>query len=314
MYYIGIDLGGTTIKGGIVTEDGKIISSISEPTMPKREDYEIIKSIAQLSLNLIKKENLNISDIYSIGIGAPGLVDSKNKIISTSSNINFNNTNVEKEMKKHISLPIYLENDANCATIAEFICGSMKGYDSGVMLTIGTGVGGGVILDNKLAKGSYIGEGELGHTIVDYTNGEYCGCGQKGCLETFCSANSIIKYAKHLLNDKTDSKILNFATSFDDITAKNVFDAYDLGDDIATQAIKRFNTYLAIGIVNFINIFKPAIISIGGGASARGEKLTIPVEKIAKKMIYGNSFETKIVPAILGNDAGIIGAAMISKA
>ena len=314
MYYIGIDLGGTTIKGGIVTEDGKIIRTMCEPTMPKREDSEIIKSIAQLTLNLIKEENLNIKDIHSIGIGSPGLIDSKNKIIVTASNINFNNTNVEKEIKKHINLPIYLENDANCATIAEFVCGSMKGYDSGIMLTIGTGVGGGIILDNKLAKGSYLGEGELGHTIVDYTNGEYCGCGQKGCLETFCSANSIIKYAKQLLQDKKESKILDLADSFDTITAKNIFDAYDLGDDIAKQVIERFNTYLAIGIVNFINIFRPGIISIGGGASARGKKLTSPVEKIAKKMIYGNGFETKIVPAILGNDAGIIGAAMISKA
>ncbi|WP_250277653.1 ROK family protein [[Clostridium] colinum] len=313
MYYIGIDLGGTTIKGGILTEDGKIIRTISKPTLPQREDSEIVKSMALVALELIKEEGLNIKDIHNIGIGAPGLIDSKNKVIVASSNINFNNTNIEKYMKNHINLPIYLENDANCATIAEFLCGSMKGYKNAIMLTIGTGVGGGIILDSKIVKGSYLGEGELGHTIIDYTGGEYCGCGQKGCLETFCSANAIIKYAKHLLKDEKESKILHFAESFDDINAKNIFDAYDFGDDIAIKVIERFNTYLAIGIVNFINIFKPDVIAIGGGASARGEKLTKPIEKIAQKMIYGNGFETKIVPATLGNDAGIIGAGMISK-
>ena len=313
MYYIGIDLGGTTIKGGIVTEDGKIIRSISTPTLPEREGSQIIKSMAQVAIDLIKEEGLDFNSIHSIGIGSPGLIDSKNKIIVSSSNINFDNINVEKEMKKYINLPIYLENDANCATIAEFVCGSMKGYENGIMITIGTGIGGGVILDNKLTKGTYLGESELGHTIVDYTGGEYCNCGQKGCLEVFSSASSIIKYAKQLLEQDNNSKILELSDSIDDINAKNVFDAYDLGDSIAIKVIERFNTYLAIGIVNFVNIFRPAIICIGGGASARGEKLTKPIEEIAKKMIYGNEFNTKIVPAILGNDAGIIGAAMISK-
>lgn len=314
MYYIGIDLGGTTIKAGIVTEDGKIIRTKSVPTLPDRAGEEIVKSMAFIALDLIKEEGLNIEEVHSIGIGAPGLIDSKNKVIETASNINFKYTNVEKEMKKHINLPIYLENDANCATIAEFVCGSMKGYDNAIMLTIGTGIGGGVILDGKVAKGSYLGEGELGHTIVDYTGGEYCGCGQKGCIETFCSAKSMIKYAKKLLEANKDSKILELAESFEDINAKNIFEAYDLGDEIATKVIDRFNTYLAVGIVNFINIFRPGVICIGGGASGRGEKLTKPIEDIAQKMIYGEGFKTKIVPAILGNDAGIIGAAMISKA
>lgn len=314
MYYIGIDLGGTTIKAGIVDKNGKIIKTLTTDTLPKRQDTEIVKSMAMLALDLIQQQGLKIDDIHSIGIGSPGLVDSKNKVIVASSNINFNNTNIEKEMQKHINLPIFLENDANCATIAEFVCGSMKGHKDGIMITIGTGVGGGIILDGKVAKGTYLGEGELGHTIVDYTNGEVCGCGQKGCLETFCSANAIIKYAKELLKDNKSSKILELCNSFDAINAKNVFDAYDMGDEIATKVIEKFNTYLAIGLVNFINIFRPSIICIGGGASARGDKLTKPIEKKAKEMIYGNGFETKIVPATLHNDAGIIGAAMISKA
>lgn len=314
MYYIGIDLGGTTIKGGVVTEDGKITSTISMPTLPEREGEEIIKDIAVLSKRLIEENNLNLDDIKCIGIGSPGLIDSKNKIVVTSSNINFHNINVETEMKKYIDLPIYLENDANCATIAEFVCGSMKGCKNAIMLTVGTGVGGGVIVDSKMCKGTFLGEGELGHMIVDYSSNVVCGCGQIGCLETFASSNSIIDYAKQLLKDEKESEILKIAGSVENINAKAVFDAYDLKDEIATKVIERFNTYMAIGIVNLVNIFRPDVICIGGGASARGEKLTSPIEKVAQNMIYGNSLQTKLVPATLGNDAGIIGAAMICKA
>ena len=313
MYYIGIDLGGTTIKCGLVTEDGKIIKAISEPTLAKRNPSQIIESMAMLALNLIKEETLKISDIHSIGIGVPGLVDSKNKIAVKACNLTFDNTNIETEMKKYINLPIYIENDAKCATIAEFTSGSIKGYQNGIMLTIGTGIGGAVISNGKLLKGNYLGEGELGHVIIDYTDGDCCPCGQKGCLETFCSAPSIINYAKNILKNNKNSKILELSDSFEEINAKNVFDAYDLGDEIATKVIDRFNNYLAIGIVNFINIFRPDVICIGGGASARGEALTKPIEKIAKNLIYSNGFETKIVAATMGNDAGIVGAAMIGN-
>ena len=313
MYYIGIDLGGTTIKGGLVDENGKIIKTVVEKTLAHRKGEEIIESIAKVALTLIEKHGISINDVHSIGIGAPGLIDSENKIIVTSSNINFDNINVEKEMQKHINLPIFLENDANCACIAEYVCGSMRGYENAIMLTIGTGVGGSVILNGKIAKGSFLGEGELGHIIVDYSSGKVCGCGQTGCLEAFCSATSIIKYAKELLEKNKDSKILELASNIDNIDAKAVFDAYDMGDEIATKVIDRFNNYLAIGIVNLINIFRPGIISIGGAASARGDKLTDPINEKAQEMIYGNGFKTKIVPAILGNDAGIIGAAMIAR-
>lgn len=313
MYYVGIDLGGTTIKGGIVDEAGKILISKAIPTNPERNGEEIIKSIADLSIELINECNIDISKINSIGIGSPGLIDSKNKKIVLASNLNFNNINVEKEMKKYIDIDIYIENDANCATVAEFYCGSMKGYKNGVMITVGTGVGGGVILDGKLIKGGYLGETELGHTIVDYS-GERCKCGQKGCLEVFASANAIINHAKKLITKNKNTKILDFATSIEDINAKNVFDAYDLNDEIATEVINRFNEYMAVGVVNYINIFRPDIFCIGGGVSARKEKLTKPIEKMAKKIIFGNEFECPIVPAILGNDAGIIGAAMLHKA
>lgn len=312
MYYVGIDLGGTTIKGGIVDEKGKIIISKAIPTEAQRNGEEIIKSIALLSKELIENAKVPISSINSIGIGSPGLIDSKNKKIILASNINFKNINVEKEMKKHINLDIYIENDANCATVAEFYFGSMKEYNSGIMITVGTGVGGGVIINGKLLKGEFMGEAELGHIIVDYSK-ESCGCGQKGCLECFASANAIIKHAKMLILENKNTKILEFSKNIENIDAKAIFDAYDLQDKLATEVIERFNKYMAIGIVNYVNIFRPAVICIGGGVSARKEKLTKPIEKIAEKLIFGNRLETKIVPAILGNDAGIIGAAMLNK-
>lgn len=312
MYYVGIDLGGTTIKGGIVDEKGKIIISKAIPTEAQRNGEEIIKSIALLSKELIENAKIPISNINSIGIGSPGLIDSKNKKIILASNINFKNINIEKEMKKHINLDIYIENDANCATVAEFYFGSMKEYNSGIMITVGTGVGGGVIINGKLLKGEFMGETELGHIIVDYSK-ERCSCGQKGCLECFASANAIIKHAKMLISKNNNTKILEFSKNIENIDAKAIFDAYDLQDKLAIEVIERFNKYMAIGIVNYVNIFRPAVICIGGGVSARKEKLTKPIEKIAEKLIFGNRLETKIIPAILGNDAGIIGAAMLSK-
>lgn len=312
MYYVGIDLGGTTIKGGLVDQYGKIIRSKAIPTMPERDGIEIIKDIAILSKELINKEGLHISNIKSIGVGSPGIIDSKDKKIVFASNLNFENTNVEAEFNKYFDLDIYLENDANCATVAEFFCGSMKGCSSGIMITVGTGVGGGVILNGKLLKGKFLGETELGHMIVDYS-GDYCRCGQRGCFEVFASANSIIKYAKGCVMKNENTKILEFSHNIEHIDAKAVFDAYDLNDEIAKIVIDRFNRYMAIGIINLINIFRPEVVSIGGGVSARGKKLTNPIEKQVEKLIYGNKIETKIVPAVLGNDAGIIGAAMLGK-
>lgn len=314
MYYVGIDLGGTTIKGGLVDENGVIVERLTRPTLAERKGSEIIEDIVKLGLELISNHGISTSEVDSIGVGAPGLIDSKNKIVVTSSNINFDNDNFEVEAKKYTDLPIYLENDANCATVAEFVYGSMKGHNNAIMFTIGTGVGGGVIVDGKLLKGTHLGETELGHMIVDYTgHDEPCNCGQVGCLESFASANSIVKYAKELSKENPNTKILEFSENLDNIDAKSVFDAYDLGDETAVKVINRFNTYLAIGIVNVVNIFKPSIVSIGGGASARGEKLTNPIEEIAQNMIYGDGFKNKIVTATLGNDAGIIGAGMLSK-
>ena len=315
MYNVGIDLGGTTIKGGIVDKTGKIIISKAIPTNAERTGKEIIKDIANLSNELIEKSGINISEINSIGIGSPGLIDSRNKKIILASNIDFNNINVEEEMKKYINIDIFIENDANCATVAEFYCGSMKNYNSGVMLTIGTGIGGGVILDGKLIKGDYLGETELGHTIVDYS-GQKCKCGQKGCLEVFSSATAIINYAKTLIyeNKNTKTKILDFAKDIDNINAKFVFEAYDLKDELATKVIERFNQYMAVAIVNYINIFRPGVFCIGGGVSARGEKLINPIIEKAQELILGNKLECPIVTAILGNDAGIIGAAMLYNA
>ncbi len=318
MYYIGVDLGGTSIKAGLVSEDCEIIQTLTAPTIADNPD-KILKDIASLSLDLIKNQNLSLADISSIGVGSPGLIDSKAKTIVTCNNIKFSNTNFETELKKNINydLPIYLENDANCATVAEFFGGSMKGHSNCIMLTVGTGVGGGVIVGGNLLKGSILGETELGHMIVD-PSGDGCTCGQTGCLETFCSATAIIKHTKKLINttSNTSTKILELAGGdINSINGANIFDAYDLGDDIAKQVIDRFNNYMAYGIINLYNIFKPSIVCIGGGASARKNKLTDPIQELVQKQIYCNGERElyKVTPAVLGNSAGIIGASMLAN-
>lgn len=326
MCYIGVDLGGTTIKVGIVSEDGIILNTLTAPTIADNPD-KILKDISDLSLALLSKQNIALSKIKSIGVGSTGLIDSKTKTVITCNNIMFDNTNFELELQKYIksNTPIFLENDANCAIVAEFFTGSMKGHKDAIMLTIGTGVGGGVIINNKLLKGTFLGETELGHMILD-PNGDKCTCGQVGCLETFCSATAIIKHAKTLILGNNlennlskvsyNSKILELANNnINNINGANIFDAYDLGDEIAIQVINRFNNYMSYGIINLINIFKPSIICIGGGASARKTKLTDPIEKLVQAQVYctGDSSIHKVVPAILGNNAGIIGASMLGK-
>lgn len=320
IYYIGVDLGGTSIKAGIVTQDCKIIKTLNAPTLPDNPE-QILKDIANLCLTLIKEQNLDISEINSIGVGSPGLIDSNAKTVVFCNNIKFDNMNFQTELQKYIDLPVFLENDANCAIVAEFFSGSMKGHSNAIMLTVGTGIGGGVIINNNLLKGTFLGETELGHMIVD-PRGDKCSCGQVGCLETFCSATAIIKNAKKLLkesqnnNQNTKSKILDFAGgNIEAINGANIFDAYDLNDPIGVEVINQFNNYMAYGIINLINIFKPSIVCIGGGASARKEKLTNPIESLVQAQVYceGDSSKYKVVPAILGNDAGIIGASMLAK-
>ncbi len=315
MYYIGIDLGGTKIAAGIVDEDGKIINKVSIATGRTRESKDIVNDICLLIKNLLKDSNLSEKDIYSVGIGSPGSLDRDKGIIIANFNLNFRYVPIRDEIHKFISVPVFLENDANCAAIAESIVGAAKGEENVVLITIGTGIGGGIIINNKLYVGSNGAGAELGHVVINL-NGEACTCGRKGCWEAYSSATALIQQTKEATAKNPTSKILELVDGdVDRINAKIPFDAAKLGDETAIGVVDRYIDMLADGLANMVNIFQPDILAIGGGVSKEGENLLAPLrEKMKGRTFYiGDLKSTSIVAAKMGNDAGIVGAALISK-
>lgn len=314
MYYLGVDLGGTTIKVGLINEAYQMIQSMSRPTGRERSSEEVLKDVAMLCLEVMKLQGITEKEIHSIGMGSPGIASPKEGIILSSSNLNFDHVNVRKEIQKYIDTEVYVENDANCAALGEAICGAAKGESSVVVVTLGTGVGGGIVIQGKLNHGSFFGAGEIGHQVICYDEEEPCGCGRKGCWEQYASATALIKQAKAALEKSPESMILKLAKEqqLEDINAKVIFDAVHAGDSTAKNILERYFKYIACGVANIINILEPSVIVLGGGMSAQKEYLSDSVAKYVQKEMYGGlSLKTKIKAAQLGNDAGIIGAALL---
>lgn len=314
MYYLGVDLGGTTIKVGLVNENYKIVQSISGPTGRERSFEEVLKDMAMLCKEVMKKEGITEKDIHSIGIGSPGIASPNEGVILSSSNLNFDHVNVRHEIQKYIDVDVYVENDANCAALGEVICGAAQGEESVIVVTLGTGVGGGIVDHGKIYRGSFFGAGEIGHQVICFEDGIQCGCGRKGCWEQYASATALIRQAKAAVEKNPESQILALAKDkkVENINAKVVFDAAQAGDKVADEVLQKYFKYIACGVTNLINNFEPSMIVLGGGMSAQKEYLTTPVTKYIQEEMYGGlSLKTKITAATLGNDAGIIGAALL---
>lgn len=314
MYYLGVDLGGTTIKVGLVNEQYQILQSISGPTGRERNSEEVLKDMAMLCLEIMKLQGITEKEIHSIGIGSPGIASPGEGMILSASNLNFNHVNVREEIQKYINTDVFVENDANCAALGEVICGAAKGESNVVVVTLGTGVGGGIVTEGRINRGSFFGAGEIGHQVICYENGVPCGCGRKGCWEQYASATALIRQAKAAVEKVPESMILSLAKEkkLDNINAKVIFDAAQAGDQVAQDVLERYFKYIACGITNIINILDPGMIVLGGGMSAQKEYLSDPVTKYVEEEMYGKlSLKTKIKAAALGNDAGIIGAAFL---
>jgi glucokinase len=316
MYYVGIDLGGTNIAAGIVDEEGKIIKKGSVPTGRDRTAAVIIKDMCDLVKSLMQDVGITEKDLHSIGIGSPGAPDRKNGVILYANNLPFRNVPMRDEIQKYINVPVYLENDANCAAIAEGVAGAAKGAEFAVIITIGTGIGGGVIINHKLYTGFNGAAGELGHVVL-HKDGEACSCGRLGCWEAYSSATALIRQTKAAARENPNSKIMEICGGdLNKIDAKTAFDAARLGDETGKAVIDRYIDYLADGLANMVNIFQPNVIAIGGGVSKEGENLLAPLrEKMKGRTYCAEGLEsTRLVTAQMGNDAGIVGAALISKA
>ncbi|MBQ4543079.1 MAG: ROK family protein [Clostridia bacterium] len=309
MYYIGIDIGGMSVACGITDEKFNIIYKDSVPTEAKKPGEEIVADIIGLVKKVMDKVNAKEADIKSIGIGAPGMLDRENGVIVRSSNINFRNTEIRKLINEQINVPVYVDNDANCAALGEAVSGSTKEVNNSVMITLGTGVGGGVILNKKIYSGFNGHAGELGHTVIVY-DGEPCGCGRKGCWETYASVTALIRQTKKAIEENPESIL---AKSVDgEVNGKTAFDAMRAGCPVGKKVVGQYAKYVAVGITDIINILMPEMIAIGGGISKEGDALIKPIlEEVTINMYKKMAVPTKIVTATLGNDAGIIGAAAL---
>ncbi len=313
MYYLGVDIGGTNISAGIIDEDSRIVDKASTPTIQGRDYHDILGDSARLCLKLAEKNNISMKDIYSVGIGLPGLLDTKKGCFVYANNLSFNHINIIDEVKKYIDKPIFIENDANCAAIGEMMCGAAHGNKNVIYITLGTGVGAGIILNGKVFRGAFGGGGEAGHMVI-MAQGEPCTCGRKGCWEAYASATALRREGRIAAAKYPSSEIYNLVDgNIKLIDAKTVFDAADLNDEIALEIVDLYSKYLAIGLVNLVNIFQPETIVIGGGICAQGDRVITPVTKILKEKVYGGELKTKLAIATLGNDAGIVGAALLYK-
>ena len=310
MYNIGIDVGGTSIKAGLV-EDGNITVKSSRDVRKACGFKDVLEDIEYVINEILKEKKIKIEDIGTIGIGIPGVVD-KTGCVSCV-NLGLKGDPLELKLKeKYPNINIVVENDANVAAVAEYEYGSMKGYDIGVMLTLGTGVGGGIIINGKPFSGAHGIGSEICHIILD-SNFYTCNCGNNGCFETFCSATAIIKYAQKLIKEGRETLVLNMAENdIEKINAKMVFDAYKENDEVAVEVVKRFKEYLLKGIISIIHFIDPEIISIGGGVSNASDIILEGLEEeINKRAIYNGNGLAKVVIAEFKNDAGILGASAL---
>lgn len=293
---LGIDIGGTDCKIGIVDEYNNLIAKTSMPTLAKNGADDVINRLIINIKDFIKKNKFNLSDFKGIGLGVPGLLDTKTGTVLYSNNINWVNVELKKQLEQALGLDIFIANDADVAALAETIKGAAKGAKSAVMLTLGTGVGFGFINNNKVYQGSNVGTCEFGHTVI-VANGKQCTCGRKGCLEAYASASALIAEARAKTNME--------------LSGKQIFELADEGNKDLQEVIDSYLYYLSVGIVNVINAFNPQIIILGGGVCAQGDRLISVLNANVTKYCFGASYKQlpKIVIASLGNDAGMIGAA-----
>ena len=312
MYYIGVDIGGTGIKTGIVKDDYTLIDKSSIPT-DKSFDYKVIvKDIAKQIGDLIAKNCITLDEVGAIGIGCPGAINSEKGTVDYANNLHWEEVPLAPALAQETGKIVKISNDANVAALGETKCGAGKKYHDTILVTLGTGVGGGVVIENKLFEGFESKGTELGHMVI-VRDGEQCSCGRKGCLEAYASATALIRDTKRAMEKDKNSLMWKFSPTLDEVDGRTSFECAKQGDASAQKVVDEYIAYLGEGVSNFVNIFRPQAILLGGGVCAQGEYLTKPLKKFVHEHTYGgkNIPEPEILIATLGNNAGIIGAASL---
>jgi glucokinase len=314
--HLGVDLGGTAIKVGLVDDGGELLSSRSVPTGLPRPPQAICRDIVASATQLLEQENLSWEQVKDLGAGAPGTVNPDRGVVIHAANLGWWDFPLREELSRLLprNLPVYIQNDANVAAVGEYLAGSAKGAASAVVLTIGTGVGSGIILNHRIESGHYFGGGEFGHMVI-VQGGRSCNCGRKGCFEAYASATGLIHLTEEEMVRSPESLMHSIAAQQGKVNGRTAFDAMRAGDQAGSRVVDLFLSYLACGIANIINALQPELICIGGGISKEGDTLLLPLREKVNREIYGGSQlpSTRLQICTLGNHAGMIGAAMLGR-
>ena len=303
----GIDLGGTSVKCALFQTDGTVEEKWEIKTRVENEGKEILPDIAKTILAKMEEKKIVKEDVAGVGIGIPGPVD-ENGEIACAVNLHWGRKNIEKELAELTGLVVKAGNDANVAALGEMWKGGGQGSKNLILVTLGTGVGGGIIVNEKMVTGAHGAGGEIGHASVEMEEEEACNCGNKGCLEQYASATGIARLARRAMASGQEESVLR---SMENVTAKDVFDAYKDGDALAAKVVDQFARYLGNALAIFSCVADPDVIVIGGGVSKAGQVLIACVEKYFRQYAFTACKDTKIKLATLGNDAGIYGAAKL---
>lgn len=317
MYRIGVDLGGTNIAAAIIDENYNIIKKGSVPTKASREASFIMDDMASLCRKICVEAGIELSKVEAVGIASPGIANSRDGVVEYACNLPFVKYPICRELSERLGISnVHVENDANAAAWGEAVAGAARGSSSSIMITLGTGVGGGIIIDNKVYSGSNFAGAELGHIVIS-VDGRPCNCGRHGCWEAYSSATALIRMTSEKLEEcraqGRETLLENLVAEHGKVSGRTAFMAMRAGDDAGREVVEEYIKYLASGLASIINIFQPEILSLGGGVSGEGQYLLDMLVPKVKEQTYGGEYvkATEIKIATLKNDAGLIGAACL---
>lgn len=314
MVRIGIDLGGTNIVAGVVNEKNKILQKKTVKTNLPREAGDIIADMATVTMQAVVAAGLSMADVSYVGVGCPGVCHLETGVVEYSCNLDFKEVPLRAMLGSLLGKPVYIENDANAAALGEAVAGAAKGTQSSICITLGTGVGGGIIIGGKIYNGFNYAGAELGHTVI-HEGGELCSCGRLGCWEAYASATALIRQTKAAMAKHPESTMNRIASDYGKVSGRTAFEAMREGDKTAKEVVDTYLYHVACGLVNIVNIFQPEVLCLGGGISHEGDTLLLPLREVIERERYSkySKKQTRLCIATLGNDAGIIGAACLGE-
>lgn len=305
MYRIGIDLGGTNIAVGVVDDGHAIVSRVSVPTMASRPAAEVVRDMGGAVEQVLARAGASVADCRSMGVGSPGTCNSADGVVERAYNLGWDHVPVCRMLEQRFGIPCRLSNDANCAALAEQVAGAAVGHDNVVLVTLGTGVGGGIIIEGRLLHGSHGSGAEIGHMVLNPQETIVCNCGKRGCVEQYCSATGIVRLAKIRLDrDNAPSSL----RSLENITCRDIFDAGKAGDQVALEILEQYFDYMGQFLGNICSVVDPEVVVIGGGVSKAGDILLKGIEPYFKKYVFHAASTVQFNLASLGNAAGSYGA------